>query len=302
MAIGGSDLQGFPVPKVSLEKQKKIKDILRTVDAAIEKTEALIEKYTRIKDGMMQDLFTRGLTEDGKLRPSRADAPELYQETPIGWIPKDWEVQVVADLALPQKGSTVIGPFGSDLVVSDYRSEGVPIIFVRDVKENYFNWVSDVFLSQAKAFKLYAHRVTSGDLLVTKMGVPPGITCVYPEDQPLAIVTADMIRMSPDKGKVDPEWLGLAVNQDRSKRQVAMITAGVTRPKITLADFRGLKIAVPPLREQQDTASRIKHLQKMLEQERAKLDKLKLQKTGLMHDLLTGKVPININVPELENV
>ena len=35
----------------------------------------------------MHDLFTRGVTADGKLRPPREQAPELYQETPVGWIP-----------------------------------------------------------------------------------------------------------------------------------------------------------------------------------------------------------------------
>ena len=41
----------------------------------------------------MHDLFTRGVTPDGKLRPTRAEAPQLYKESPLGWIPKEWEVQ-----------------------------------------------------------------------------------------------------------------------------------------------------------------------------------------------------------------
>ena len=40
----------------------------------------------------MHDLFTRGVTPDGNLRPTRAEAPQLYKESPLGWIPKEWEV------------------------------------------------------------------------------------------------------------------------------------------------------------------------------------------------------------------
>ena len=78
-----------------LVEQKAISRILDCLDQAIEKTEALIHKYQQIEAGLMHDLFTRGLTANGKLRPPREQAPDLYQETPIGWIPKEWETSVV---------------------------------------------------------------------------------------------------------------------------------------------------------------------------------------------------------------
>ena len=70
-------------------EQKKIAKILTTIDNVIEKTEATIAKYEVIKEGMMQDLFTRGIGVDGKLRPKYEDAPELYKSSELGWIPKD---------------------------------------------------------------------------------------------------------------------------------------------------------------------------------------------------------------------
>ena len=80
----------FKVP-ADYGHQEKIARILQTIDQTIEKTEALIEKYQHIKAGLMHDLFTRGIGADGKLRPPHEQAPELYQQTPIGWIPKEWE-------------------------------------------------------------------------------------------------------------------------------------------------------------------------------------------------------------------
>jgi type I restriction enzyme, S subunit len=294
--LNASVVRMLPVKYPKCKKQQqKIARILQTVDQAIEKTEQLIGKYQQIKAGLMHDLFTRGIGADGQLRPPREQAPELYQHTPIGWIPKEWYVKTIESLAANYKGSTVIGPFGSDLVMSDYRDEGVPVVFVRDVKEDGFHWVSDVYVSESKALRLSAHKVCSGDLLATKMGLPPCVACVYPEGMDNGIITADMIRMTPNKELIEVSWLALALNQDRAKRQVAAITAGVTRPKITLGDFRQLRVAVPDLDEQLQIKQAIEHQERLVTAEKKKVEALRKQKSGLMHDLLTGTVPVSVD-------
>jgi len=179
--------------------QFKISSILSAIDRVIEKTESLIAKYQKIKAGLMHDLFTRGVTADGKLRPPREQAPELYQKTVLGWIPNEWKIVRMVDLAEDRKGATTIGPFGSDLVATDYRLEGVPVVFVRDVKESGFEWNSETYVSDMKARQLKAHSVKTGEVLVTKMGLPPCISCLFPEWMPNGVITADMIRLSPDK-------------------------------------------------------------------------------------------------------
>jgi type I restriction enzyme, S subunit len=82
----------------AIDEQQKIRSILSTIDQTIAQTEALIQKYQQIKAGLMHDLFTRGITPDGKLRPPREQAPELYRESAIGWIPKEWRIGLVRDL------------------------------------------------------------------------------------------------------------------------------------------------------------------------------------------------------------
>lgn len=295
-AISDKDLNKISmVFPTSISLQNKIAQILSTVSSLIERTEALIEKHQQIKAGLTHDLFTRGIGTDGKLRPSRNQAPDLYYETKIGWVPIGWDVHNLSDLALPNKGSTVIGPFGSDLVLSDYRDEGTPVIFVRDVKENRFNWISNTFVSKEKTQKLFAHKVKSGDILATKMGLPPCVSCTYPDTAPLGIITADMIRLSPDSAKVNTKWLSAAINQERTKRQVAAITAGVTRPKVTLADFRNLKIATPHTSEQQRIINILGKQWDLISAEESKLEKLLKQKAGLMNDLLTGKKTLTLS-------
>ncbi len=280
-------------------QQRKIAAILTSVDTEIEKTESLIVKYQQIKAGLMHDLFTRGVTANGKFRPPRDKAPALYKETPIGWIPKEWQIVRMIDLAEDRNGATTIGPFGSDLVASDYRLEGVPVVFVRNIKESGFEWNSEIYVSEKKAVKLNAHSVKAGEILATKMGLPPCIGCLYPEWMRNGVITADIIRLSANNKKVDGFWLTTAINHDRIKRQVAAITAGVTRPKVTLVDFRRIRIAKPELHEQKVISEILRIAQNKLDAECARLDKLKYQKLGLMHDLLTGKVPVKVE-PERE--
>ena len=125
-AIKGSTLNKQTLARLKLRfpkdvrQQRRIAEILSTVDEAIEQTEALIAKYQQIKDGLMQDLFTRGVTPDGHLRPTSAQAPHLYKESPLGWIPKEWDVKPLRDIATYQHGQ----PFPS----TDYSDEGVLLL------------------------------------------------------------------------------------------------------------------------------------------------------------------------------
>ena len=62
-AISNDDFEKiFIILPSSFLEQQKIAEILETVDDTIEKTDAIIEKYKRIKQGLMQDLLTIGIT------------------------------------------------------------------------------------------------------------------------------------------------------------------------------------------------------------------------------------------------
>lgn len=97
-SIGRDWLYKVPVGSEEYGEQRRIAEILSTVDEAIEQTEALIAKYQQIKAGLMHDLFTRGVTADGRLRPTRAQAPHHYKKSAIGWIPKEWECFTIGEL------------------------------------------------------------------------------------------------------------------------------------------------------------------------------------------------------------
>jgi type I restriction enzyme S subunit len=109
---------------------------------------------------------------------------------------------------------------------------------------------------------------------------------------PSGVVTADIVRLRVDAARVRPRWVSLSINEAAVVKQVEQITAGVTRPKVTLRDVRNLCIRVPKVDEQDYILARKASLDRRIEIEAATLGKLGLQKSGLMDDLLTGRVRV----------
>ena len=94
-------------------EQTKIAEILSTVDQAIEQTEALIAKQQRIKTGLMQDLLTRGIDENGNLR---SEDTHEFKDSPLGRIPVEWELKI--DSISPLKLLKESLPHGKDLSIT----------------------------------------------------------------------------------------------------------------------------------------------------------------------------------------
>lgn len=248
------DLVDLPTPVPDLAEQHRVAEILDAAVEAIRSTERVLAKL---------DLTRRGLAADLADRPGD---PVLR----LGTVAQ----------------SIVIGPFGSDLTAADYRETGVPVIFVRDVRADVVHRVSDVHVTLAKAADLAAHTVLPGDVVITKMGMPPGVAAVYPEGQPAGVITADLVRLRPDRAIVLPEWVATWLNSAGGQAQIRAITAGVTRSKVTLRDFRDLRIPVPPLPEQRRVHAALDATTSMITTTRQQLRKLIALKQGLTADLI----------------
>lgn len=170
-----------------------------------------------------------------------ASLPEGLPELPTGWkwVRPD-------ELAADDRNALAIGPFGSNLTKKDYTNEGVPIIFVRHIRSEGFGGTDQIFVTPEKAHELRAHSVRPGDLLVTKMGDPPGDTAVYPEGATPAVITADCIKLTPDTALVQVQYLKYALRSNLVKNQILEATQGVAQQKISLDRFRSLAIPLPP--------------------------------------------------------
>jgi type I restriction enzyme S subunit len=273
------------LPLIPKTRQQKIASILTSIDTAIEKTEALIEKYQQIKAGLMHDLFTRGVLPNGQLRPSREQAPELYQETPIGWIPKDWQYELLDQLVLRGSGHT------PNKNISDYWNGGV-------------KWVS-----LADSYRLDQLYISDTDLEISQKGIQNSSAVLHP---------AGIVVLSRDAGvgKSAITTEPMAVSQhfmcwkcdqkmnnhflyywlQHNKRVFENIAMGSTILTIGLPYFKRLKIACPvDVKEQNAIAEKLRTIDSSLFALQNDLVKKRQQKLGLMQDLLTGKVEVCVS-------
>lgn len=272
-----------------IEIQKSIADILETVDVAIEKTEALITKYQQIKAGLMHDLFTRGVTADGKLRPPREQAPELYQETPLGWIPKEWKVGKLSQYLDPLTGIKP-GPFGSSLTKDNYVSAGFRVYGQEQVIAGSLE-IGDYYITKAKFQEMAAFEVQADDVLISLVGT---VGCVLVAKPPFerGIINPRLMRLRPARGVALSGFLKHLLLSASVRRQLDALAGGGTMPVINGKIIRRLAIPLLSFDEQTKVAERIDALDGTLVSAAKALAKLQQNKLGLMSDLLTGKVRV----------
>jgi type I restriction enzyme S subunit len=272
---------------IDVSEQRKIALIFQTIDQAIEKTEALIEKYQKIKAGLMHDLFTRGIGHDGKLRPLREQAPELYQETPIGWIPKEWEVSGVTDLC-----SEIF--LGLTTKVDYVEDGGIPLVRATDISGGRLSFSNALNISVKQHRELTRYRKAKlGDVLISKSG-SLGICALVVESREFSIYES-IIVMQPDPLKLESRFLLWLVRAEETQKRLLGETVGSTVGHLNLLDFRRLIVPEVPLDEQVKIATVLEGNQCTLDSFSDQLSKYERQKSGLMHDLLTGKVQVNLD-------
>ncbi len=268
-----SKLLALPVSYPRQPEQTKIAQVLDTLDTAIHETKAIIAKLKAVKQGLLHDLLTRGIDANGELRPPQTEAPRLYKESPLGWIPKEW------DAAKLSKSITLISGQHIEAELCNSVGRGVP----------YFTGPSD-FLGGGTVVTQYTTRpqimCDEADILITVKGSGCGKVAI--SDVQACISRQLMAIKVPARAL--QYWF--AVFQSLQETFNRMATGG-NIPGISRAQILELLVATPnAIEEMEAIGNRIQSSNARLESEQLTLEKLKLEKTGLMDDLLTGRVRV----------
>jgi type I restriction enzyme S subunit len=256
------------IPLPPLPEQRKIAEILETVDNAIEKTEKIIEKYKRIKQGLMQDLLTKGIDENGNIRSEKT---HKFKDSPLGRIPEEWEVvrlgeilkyeqpqkYIVKSEEYDEKSGVPVLTAGKTFILGYVdENEGIcndlPVILFDDFTTDS-RYINFPFKVKSSATKILRARDESIDLFY-----------VYNALQ--------LIRLKP----------------------------GSDHKRFWISEYSKMFIPLPPFSEQKRIAEILSQIDQAIEKEEKYKEKLERLKKGLMEDLLTGKVRVN-KLVEREN-
>lgn len=269
--------------------QNKIAKILFTADAVIEKTQDAIAKYKAIKQGMLQDLFTRGIdVNTNKLRPRYEDAPELYKESKLGWIPRQWDEKIF--------GEEVDLIHGHQFRDYDFTEFGIPVVKIGQVKPENVDLSSCSFVAYGREDEFQNEIIRNGDVLMALTGATLGKACLVKGLNGIVLQNYRVGRFEPiiKENDIDKEFLYyLLIAGDLLTQIFNKVNTGA-QGNIGKADFEKATFKKPPFDEQQKIAERLKAIDNKLQTEQTYLQKIQSLKKGLMEDLLSGRKQVKV--------
>ncbi len=275
-------------PRHILE-QTKIAKILSTVDQAIDQTEALIAKQQYIKIGLMQDLLTRGIDKEGKLR---SEDTHEFKDSPLGRIPVEWKVKEIQELLADVNPPMRSGPFGSALLKEELLELGIPLLGIDNVLPEEFVPLFKRFVAPKKAKQLKQFHVRPRDVMVTIMGTV-GQCCMVPDNIGEALSSKHVWTISFDEKAYSPYLACIQINYAPwILNHFAKDMQGGIMASIRSETLRSTQLPVPSLDEMREIEDRLRTMSNGIGMNKAVLRKLIALKAALMQDLLTGKVRV----------
>lgn len=271
-----------------LTHQRKIAHILSTCDRVIKKTEAAIAKYEALKQGLMQDLFTRGIdVETGALRPPWEEAPELYDNKKLRGIPKAWKIEKLGNLGAFTKGWNI-----PKYILSP---EGKGCILYGQLYTRYNNIIDKVETRFPFELATQLRPLKKGSILFAGSGETHeeiGKSAAFMLNEEV-YAGGDIVIFDPNPSCYSP-FLGYLLNHHSIQRQKAKLGQGSSVIHIYANHLSSIEIAFPTYEEQTLIYDKIKTLEEKIRNEAANLSKYRRLKDGLMQDLLTGRVEVQL--------
>ena len=273
----------FAAPK-SIEEQKRIAQALSDVDAVISTTEKLIAKKKALKQGAMQQLLT------GKVRLGKfgAKSQNNFKMTELGPIPQDWEVKNILEILIQSKDGLKIGPFGSQLKKEYLLSQGDYKVFGQ---ENIYTGNFDYcyrFLTKHHFKNLQSCELKEGDFVISTMGTI-GKCDVVPSNAGIGIMDSHLVRLRLSKN-VDKKYFKYYFQSSFIQNQIKSLSVGGIMDGLSTSIIKKLNVVLLPKEEQTAIATVLSDMDTEIATLETKLAKYRHLKTGMMQQLLTGKV------------
>lgn len=284
-AVNKRDLAQMSLLVPSLPEQRKIAAILGSVDALIERTQAVIDQVEVVKKGLMQELLTRGL-------PGRHTR---FKQTEIGEIPESWEVVRLGDVASVKGGKRM--PKGRPFAE---HPTPFPYIRVSDFSDGSVATKDLQFVLPEDQAKIARYTISKEDLYISIAGTL-GVVGVVPEELDGAQLTENAAKIViKQPAALSRLYLREAMGADGMLKQIQKakgVGGGV--PKLALFRIEDLRFGAPTMKEQEDVAEIAVKLRARILRERRLLEGLKALKGALSDTLLSGEVRVQTDESEV---
>jgi type I restriction enzyme S subunit len=235
-----------------------------------------------VRAGLLHDLLTRGLDAHGQLRDPIAH-PEQFQDSPLGRIPKEWNIRQLGDLAEVDRGKFAHRPRNEPRFYGGRH----PFVQTGDVA-NAAGEVLRSFTQTLNDDGAAISREFPANTIVITIAANIADTAILGRPMFLTDSVVGAVVKPPNSVR----YVELCIR--RAKPQLQARAPQTAQMNINLQDLRPLEIPVPSNPDEQHGISKIYEMHtETLRIEQANLEKLKQLKSGLMTDLLTGRVRVH---------
>ncbi len=227
-------LRDLDVPVPPIREQQRIASILEKAEGLRRKRQEAIQ--------MAEEFLRAAYLDQAQRHPARVTVDSL-----------------LADVA----NAARTGPFGSQLLVSEFTESGIPVLGIDNVVSNGFTWAAPRFISTEKYAELERYTVRPGDVMVTIMGTT-GRVAIAPDDLPTCISTKHLCTLTLDRTKMLPTYLWACLRWDPEvKAQTRREAKGAIMEGWNMGIVKGLLVNAPPMAVQlkfEEIAGRIKRM------------------------------------------
>ena len=259
-----SDIENLEFMLPDKKTQERIVAILRSIDEKIKENNA-------INNNLLQQLDT------------------LYDEFSHR---KNWSTVIINDIA----EKVAMGPFGSNIKVSTFVSEGVPIISGNHLRGYFLEEPSFNYITEEHAQRLKNSLVYPKDIVFTHAG-NIGQVAMIPDDcrYPMYVLSQRQFYLRCDTEKAIPEYIVLFFHSKQGQHELLSYANQTGVPSIAqpATNLKKIPLKLPPIDEQRQWLQVVSPIIKLYQSNVYENEHLSSMRDSLLPKLMSGELDVS---------